>query len=108
MVAALVQPCQPVSDPYHIATRTQELERWLLKEFGPVLNGQALRKLLGLPTPDAFRQALKRRGAPVPLFHEPGRRGWCASTCEVARWIAQTEGEVRTERLVSPNAGDAP
>ena len=95
-----------MSDPSYTANRAQELERWLLKEFGPVLNGQALRKLLGLPTPDAFRQALRRRGAPVPLFHEPGRRGWCASTREVARWIAQSEGEVRTEHFVNPTGED--
>lgn len=74
-----------------IAARTQELERWLLTEFGPVLSGLPLSKLLGHPSAGAFRQAVRRHGAPVTLFQKEGRKGWCASTQEVAHWIARTE-----------------
>lgn len=71
--------------------RAQTLERWMLIEFGPVISGASLRKLLGHPSSDAFRQALHRHGAPVALFMQTGRRGWCASTREVAYWIARSE-----------------
>lgn len=75
----------------HYEERAQSLERWLLTEFGPVLSGANLRKLLGYPSSDAFRQALHRHGPAVALFMQPGKRGWCASTREVAYWIARSE-----------------
>lgn len=79
-----------------IAARAEELERWMLTEFGPVLSGRTLRGLLGYPSPDAFRQAHRRHGAPVRLFLHEGRKGWCAATCEVADWIAHTEAATST------------
>lgn len=87
--------------PTEINSRALELERWLLKEFGPVLSGRTLRKLLGMPTPDSFRQALRRRSSPVPLFQREGRKGWCAHTRDVAQWIAQSEA---SNELVPPVA----
>ena len=77
--------------PNETAERARDLERWLLKEFGPVLTGRPLRKLLGLTTPDAFRQGLRRGLVAVPLFLREGRKGWCAHTRDVARWIALSE-----------------
>jgi hypothetical protein len=79
-----------------IAARAEELERWMLTEFGPVLSGRTLRGLLGYPSPDAFRQAHRRHGAPVRLFLQEGRKGWCASTRDVASWIARTEALTST------------
>lgn len=78
----------------------------MLKEFGPVLSGRTLRGLLGYPSPDAFRQAHRRHGAPVKLFMQEGRKGWCAYTREVASWIAQTEAATSSPPL--PPLGGLP
>lgn len=78
-------------EPDRLHARAQELEYRLLKDFGPLLSGKPLRKLLGHPTPDAFRQALRRQPAPVPLFKHAGRKGWCAFTRDVALWIVGTQ-----------------
>lgn len=85
-----------------IAARGQELERWLLTEFGPVLSGLPLSKLLGHPSSGAFRQAVRRHGAPVALFQQGGRKGWCAATKEVALWIARTEAAAQTLSTQTP------
>lgn len=87
-----------------IAARAEELERWMLTEFGPVLSGRTLRGLLGYPSADAFRQAHRRHGAPVRLFLQEGRKGWCAATREVADWIARTEAATSTLAL-PPRSG---
>lgn len=57
--------------------RVEELERWLLQEYGPILRGASLRKLLGYRTADAFRQAIRRQKVPVGLFTLP--EGACCS-----------------------------
>ena len=72
-------------------SRTAHLERWLLSEFGPVLSGSRLYRLLGHPTGNAFRQSLRRHGAPVPLFQMTGKKGWCATARDLSHWIAQLE-----------------
>lgn len=92
-----------------IGERATELERWLLREHGPVLKGAPLRKLLGYPTPDAFRQGLRRHGAPVPLVAVPGKKAWCAATRDVAHWMARTEAELLTsDASRSPNTPEKP
>ena len=90
------------------ALRCQELERWLLTEFGPVLRGRPLHKLLGHLSPDAFRQALRRHGAPVPLFLQEGRKGWCAYTRDVAHWIVRTEAAVIERPSPPTQKGNTP
>lgn len=60
----------------------------LFDRFGPLLPCTALPRVLGYPTPSAFRQAVARGTVPVPIFKIPTRRGWFALASDVATWLA--------------------
>mgnify|MGYP001578184529 CR=1 FL=1 len=60
----------------------------LLRRWGPLLQGDALRRALGFSTMTALRQAITRGTTPVPLFKIDGRRGRYALTWTVAHWLA--------------------
>lgn len=59
----------------------------LLKQYGPTLTGTDLYAALGFKTYAAFHRVLSRRELGVRVFKLPGRRGWFASTLEVADWL---------------------
>ena len=61
----------------------------LMREHGPMMTGEALRRALGYPSMDAFRQAVFRRTVPIPVFSIPHRRGKFALVADIARWIAE-------------------
>lgn len=63
------------------------LAQQLMQEYGPLLPASAAMKLLGYSSTNALRQARLRRRLPIPMFKIAGRRGWFASTSEVASWI---------------------
>jgi len=67
----------------------ESLEADLTNRYGPVLSGESLRRALGYPTVDAFRQALARRTVPVPVFSIRKRRGKFALAKDVARWLVE-------------------
>lgn len=68
------------------------LERDLTQLHGPMMTGEALRRSLGYPSKDAFRQAIARKTTPIPVFGIEKRRGKFALTKDVAAWIvAQRE-----------------
>lgn len=58
---------------------------------GPLLNGTALYRALGLPSAAAFRQAASRGQLPVPVFTIPNRRGRFALTRDVAAWLVSLQ-----------------
>jgi hypothetical protein len=62
------------------------MARLLIQEHGLVLPASTTAKLLGYRT-DALRQARIRKLLPISMFEIEGRRGWFASTREVANWI---------------------
>lgn len=64
------------------------LEADLLREYGPLLTGNSLRKALGYPSLEALRQAVARDKVPVPVFSLPNRRGKFALSKDVATWLA--------------------
>lgn len=66
--------------PHHFA---DELEQ----KFGKIVGGAELIKLLGYPTTDAFRQAMKRKQLPIEVFSIPHRRGHFAYCQDVAFWL---------------------
>lgn len=66
-----------------------ELEQSLLDRYGPMLPSRVLWKVLGYPSPEAWRQALVRQALPVPVFGIEGRRGRFALARDVAHWIAE-------------------
>ena len=71
------------------STLAMMIERELTLLHGPMMTGEPLRRALGYPSLAAFRQALARKTAPIPVFHIDKRRGKFALTKEVAVWVAQ-------------------
>ena len=69
---------------------TKDWAKELERQFGPVIGGRSLWRLLGYPSTAAFRQARRRDCVPVKCITLPSRRGAFASTLEVARWIEAT------------------
>jgi len=63
------------------------LEAELTSQYGPMVTGKDLLRLLAYPTQAAFRQALNRNQLPVPVFSIKHRRGKFALVKELARWI---------------------
>lgn len=75
----------------------ESLEQYLVERHGLMISGDDLRRVLGYPSGDAFRQALARAIVPVPVFSLPNRRGKFALAKDVAAWIAaQRERQVAT------------
>ncbi len=72
------------------------LESDLLGQYGPMLSGDALRKALGYPSMDAFRQALSRGTVPIKVFPLENRRGKFALTKDVATWLAEQRNKVES------------
>ncbi|KFN42712.1 hypothetical protein N787_03405 [Arenimonas metalli CF5-1] len=59
----------------------------LLRTHGHVVGGEALYRLLGYGSADAFQQALRREGVGLPVFALPGRRGKFAMTRDVSAFL---------------------
>jgi len=74
-------------------TSTEQLAKRLLEHltlvYGPLLASRDLWKVLGYPSPAAYRQARSRQRVPVSEFEIEGRRGRFALTQDVAIWLAQ-------------------
>ncbi|MCU7875281.1 MAG: hypothetical protein KZQ84_00525 [Candidatus Thiodiazotropha sp. (ex Lucinoma borealis)] len=75
------------------------LERDLMKEYGPMVTGDSLRKVLGYPSMEALRQAISRGKAPVPIFKLPNRRGKFALVKDIAHWLAKHRNQVAGDDL---------
>lgn len=73
--------------------RAEEIEKNLLAQFGAVICGAELRRILGYRTGNAFRQAVHRKTLPIRTFFEPHRRGRCAASADVAIWMASLQAE---------------
>lgn len=69
----------------------------LERRYGSLLCGDHLRKALGYVSTGAFSRAVYRGTIPVPIFRVHNRRGTCALTLDVARWLAKAQ----TESLLS-------
>lgn len=63
------------------------LEESLLSEYGPIVGGAELMKLLGYRSGQAFRQAQNRGTLPIAVFKIPHRRGKFAFTSDIALWL---------------------
>lgn len=91
--------------------RIAKIEDQLLARFGAVIGGADLRHLLGYRTGSAFRQAVHRKTLPVRTFLQPNKRGRCASSAEVAVWMASLQsddavlGALEGQDLPSPRYG---
>ena len=80
---------------------SDRLHEQLYCEYGPLVGGTALSRLLGYPSAAALRQAEVRNMLPVLVFGIDGRRGRFAFTEDVATWLAalrQTKSQHRERR----------
>jgi hypothetical protein len=75
-----------------------EIERELMRQFGPVIGGSELRKALGFRSAVTFRRAIRQGKLAVKVFELEGRRGKFALTADVARWLARVSN-VSTPRV---------
>jgi hypothetical protein len=73
-----------------INTLADTLERDLLSRYGPLIGQDDLRRALGYPSMDAFRQASARKQLPIPVFPLQNRRGKYALVKDLAGWLAMT------------------
>lgn len=64
-----------------------EIELRLQKQYGPIVGGAELYKLLGFRTSAAFRQALFRGKLPVAVFPIQNRKGKFAHIHDIAAWL---------------------
>lgn len=86
---------------------SEELEKKLLKQYGPLVTGDLLVQLLGFRTPQAYRKAVSRGTIAVPLFQLPNHRGRYALTVDIAKWLmahyecAQMEKQPGNEKFSS-------
>jgi hypothetical protein len=71
--------------------------RLLIQEYGLVLSASTAARLLGYRI-DALRQARLRKQLPFQMFEIVGRRGWFASSRDVAEWV---------DRMTQPGATSA-
>jgi hypothetical protein len=69
----------------------------LIKEYGAIVSGEKLWKVLGYRSGHAFRKAVGRKTVPVPLFKETGRRGWFARTHDIAVWLISLDEKLITK-----------
>lgn len=65
------------------------LEEILLKEFGPLMGGEDLRRALGFKTWSAFARAVRSNEIGIQIIEIPHRRGRFALTTDVAAWLAK-------------------
>lgn len=66
----------------------------LLREYGPLLGGDALRRALGFQSPQAFARARRLGILGISVFHIEGRRGYFARTPDVAAWLDEVAQNV--------------
>jgi len=78
----------------------------LYEEYGPLIGGPQLVKVLGFRTNAAFRQAEKIGNIGIDVFEIEGRKGKFARTHDVEAWLSKlgmpnkssNKQEVRAER----------
>ncbi|OIQ97598.1 hypothetical protein GALL_203570 [mine drainage metagenome] len=71
----------------------EALKSVMLKEYGPLMGGEDLRRALGYRTWSAFARAVRSGVLAVTIFEIPGRRGKFALTPEVADWLTKLRQE---------------
>ncbi len=68
--------------------RVSPTARLLVEEYGLVLSASTAARLLGYRI-EALRQARLRKQLPFRMFEIAGRRGYFASSTDVADWLDQ-------------------
>ena len=71
----------------------KELENDLIQAHGYLVGNIELSRLLGFTNMAAFRQALKRKRLPIPIFSMENRRGKYAMTKDIATYLTKKRFE---------------
>lgn len=83
--------CSPVA----IRTDERAITEHLLRTYGPILDREALVKVLAYPSGDAFDRSVQRGRLSLNLVRIPNRRGVFALAPEVGRYLVEVAcGEV--------------
>jgi hypothetical protein len=85
--AAILSICTAAD--LEVLTLESRLLADIQRQYGPLVGGADLLKILGFPSSEAFRQALSRGSIPVPVFAIPHRRGKFALAQDLAFWLTQ-------------------
>jgi hypothetical protein len=80
-------PANPAAD------LQRRYESLLVRNYGALIGGAALAKVLGYPSQESLRQAAVRGRLPVLVFRIPNRRGRFAHVTAIASWIASIAPE---------------
>lgn len=75
-----------------------EIKEDIIKNYGVIIGGKNLYKVLGYPSSNAFRQAVNRETVPVKLIEIDNRRGKFSFANDIAYWLAN-------EKFQSENKG---
>ena len=67
----------------------EQIAASLNAEYGPMIGGKNLCKVLGYNSSGAFRQALYKKAVPVEVFAIENRRGKFALSVDIAHWLAE-------------------
>ncbi len=66
-----------------------QIEKDLISEYGILISGDPLYKLLGFPSKAAFRQGISKKQIHVPIFRLENRRGRHALAKDIAKWLTK-------------------
>ncbi len=66
-----------------------QLEKDLISEYGILISGNYLYRLLGFPSKAAFRQGISKKQIHVPIFRLENRRGRHALAKDIAKWLTK-------------------
>lgn len=83
--------------------QTGDLAEAMLREFGPLMGGEELRRALGYRTWAAFARAVRTNAAGIPVFEIPNRRGRFALTTDVAQWLISLREGGSPSQVVGTN-----
>ena len=91
------QPRQDTEAPTLLAS----IEETLVRSHGVLIGGAKLISVLGYPSPEAFRQAIRRGTMPVPVFPLANRRGRFALAKDVAIWLTESRAKASPMRSIA-------
>jgi len=73
------------------------LQDRLWADFGPLMDGKSLCKILHFKSVNALNVAHSQGRLPFPVFNLDGRRGLFARTLEVAHWLEEASTNPKAE-----------
>lgn len=78
---------------------------FLMQEYGPVMDGAALAKVLHYPTLTALERSLQRGHLKIKTLDLPGRRGTFVHAYELARYLSTRMSDSVDSQSGSPLGG---